>query len=279
MFYDLNIPYPNTPDKADFSRIEKIFDRIESIQRKATIALNLNVFGGLKDIKKIPAILPDKYKEFQQLTRVTLTIENAKSNYQVSSSTPYPSIDILAVRPTTVDVCKHACQTLEIDLISIDLAESRTAPNYVSAQVAVNRGIFFEICYSQSFRVPDKKAAFFSAVKRLVDVTRGHNLIFSSEAIRALDIRRPADLKILGSMFGMTQSQIEASMSGNYVRLLKKAETRRATYNAVVRIPETEKTEDGMNVDNPSLKRKEQPNNNNNNNTNKKKNKNKKQKR
>jgi ribonuclease P/MRP protein subunit RPP1 len=166
---------------------------------------------------------------------VTLTIDNAKSNYQIvrmtnkihlifnqltslqSSSTPYPSVDILAVRPTTIDVCKHACQTLEIDLISIDLAETKTSPNYVSAQVAVNRGIFFEICYSQSFRgkynihvdllflssnigysiVPGKKAAFFHAVKRLVEVTRGHNLIFSSEAIRALDIRRSADLKTL----------------------------------------------------------------------------------
>lgn len=107
-------------------------------------------------------------------------------------------------------------------------------------------------------------------------------------------------------MFGMTQSQIEASMSTNYVRLLKKAgkysvlllivckykthsrsiETRRKTYNAVVRVPEAKINEDKMNVDTPSLKRKEQPNNNNNNNNNdngnnnnKKKNKNKKQKR
>lgn len=44
---------------------------------------------------------------------------------------------------------------------------------------------------------PGKKAAFFSNVKRLVDVTRGHNLFFSSEALRALEIRKPADLRIL----------------------------------------------------------------------------------
>jgi ribonuclease P/MRP protein subunit RPP1 len=68
----------------------------------------------------------------------------------VSSS--YPQIDILAVRPTTTDVCKHACQTLEVDMISLDLAKSKVTPGFVSAQVAVTRGIFFEICYSQSFR-------------------------------------------------------------------------------------------------------------------------------
>lgn len=100
-------------------------------------------------------------------------------------------------------------------MISLDLAKSKVSPGFVAAQVAVSRGIFFEICYTQSFRGkyhsflshpfpfltpfldPAKKFAFFNAVKRLVEVTRGHNLIFSSEAIRALDIRRPADIRIL----------------------------------------------------------------------------------
>jgi RNase P/RNase MRP subunit p30 len=44
---------------------------------------------------------------------------------------------------------------------------------------------------------PGRKFAFFNNVKRLVEVTRGQNLIFSSEGIRALEIRRPADLRIL----------------------------------------------------------------------------------
>jgi ribonuclease P/MRP protein subunit RPP1 len=39
-----------------------------------------------------------------------------------------------------------------VDLISLDLATQKVVPNFVAAQVAVNRGIFFEICYSQSFR-------------------------------------------------------------------------------------------------------------------------------
>lgn len=120
-----------------------------------------------------------------------------KEFFKKAVSSAYPDIDILAVRPTTMDVCKHACQTLEVDIISLDLATQKVVPSFVAAQVAVNRGIFFEICYSQSFRDPSRKFTFYSMVQRLVDVTRGHNLIFSSEAIRALEIRRPADLKIL----------------------------------------------------------------------------------
>ncbi|OAD01263.1 hypothetical protein MUCCIDRAFT_156754 [Mucor lusitanicus CBS 277.49] len=194
----------------------------------------------------------------QQLTRVTLMVEDVKQNYQLAASSAYPGIDILAVRPTNFDVCKHACQTYEVDLISLDLAKSKALPGFVAAQVAVNRGIFFEVCYSQSFRDPNKRFLFFNNVKRLVEVTRGHNLIFSSEAMRALDIRRPADLRILGSMFGMTHDQIEATVTVNYPRLLKRAETRRLTYNATIAFDKTELFAEPVPKDNgSSLKRKD----------------------
>ncbi|GAA5816572.1 hypothetical protein MFLAVUS_010102 [Mucor flavus] len=236
MFYDFNIPYPNTCDATELERIEKILSRIQSFDSHSIIALNLSVEDKLVNARPIPPIKPDNFKTMRQLTRVTLLIEDPKRNYQLAASSSYPNIDILAVRPTTIEVCKHACQTLEVDMISLDLAKTKVSPGFVSAQVAVNRGVFFEICYSQSFRDPARKFAFFNAVKRLVEVTRGHNLIFSSEAIRALEIRRPSDIRMLGSMFGMTQDQMEESLSVNYPRLLKKAETRRMTYNAVIGI-------------------------------------------
>ncbi|CAO3606825.1 unnamed protein product [Mucor hiemalis] len=236
MFYNFNIPYPNACDATELRRIEKILDRVHSISSKSVIALNLTVQEKLMDVKPIEPVVPVKFKGMQQLTRATLIVEDPKRNYQLAVSSTYPNIDILAVRPTTMDVCKHACSTLEVDLISLDLAGSKVLPGFVSAQVAVNRGIFFEICYSQSFREPNRKYLFYNNVKRLVEVTRGHNLIFSSEAIRALEIRRPADLKILGSMFGLTRDQIETMVNVNYCRLLKKTETRKLTYNATIGI-------------------------------------------
>ncbi|KAI8350153.1 RNase P subunit p30-domain-containing protein [Blakeslea trispora] len=234
MFYDFNIPYPNASDATELQRIQKILDRVCSIDRQSTIAFNLNIESNLADVKPISPLLPQKYTHMQQLTRATLLVEDPKKNYQLAASSAYPKIDILAVRPTTIDVCKHACQTLEVDLISLDLAKSRVVPGFTPAQVAINRGIFFEICYSQAFRDPNKKFQFYNNVKRLVEVTRGQNLLFSSEAMRALEIKRPADLRVLGSMFGMTHDQIEATITVNYPKLLKKAETRKLTYNAVV---------------------------------------------
>ncbi|KAG0744915.1 hypothetical protein G6F57_003166 [Rhizopus arrhizus] len=237
MYYDFNIPYPSNQTKEELERVEKILERIHSNQ-KSIIALNVSSKTGILDVKPVSPISPNLFPNMKQLTRATIEIDDHKKNYQISSNTTSSHIDILAVRPSTVDVCKHACQNLEIDIISLDLANTKTSPNFAAAQVAVSRGIFFEICYAQSFRNPSKKSAFFSSVKRLVEVTRGHNLFFSSEALRALEIRKPADLRILGALFGMTQDQIEAAVTLNYAKLLKKAETRKSTYNAAIRNPE-----------------------------------------
>ncbi|KAI8641718.1 RNase P subunit p30-domain-containing protein [Parasitella parasitica] len=240
MIYDLNIPYPNNSDVKELQRIEKILDKLNSFENKSIVALNLSLEGNLADVKPIAPVASQKFVNMQQLTRVTLLVEDSKKNYQLATSSAYPKIDILAVRPTNFDTCKHACQTLEVDLISLDLARTKALPGFVAAQVAVNRGIFFEICYSQSFRDPNKKFLFFNNVKRLVEVTRGHNLILSSEAMRALDIRRTADLRILGAMFGMTQDQVEATVTVNFSRLLKRAETRKLTYNAAIALDKSQ---------------------------------------
>ncbi|CEG70424.1 hypothetical protein RMATCC62417_06326 [Rhizopus microsporus] len=235
MYYDFNIPYPSNPTKEDLNRIEKILERIHSDQ-SSVIALNVSSKSGVSEVKPVLPIAPDRFPNMKQLTRATVEIDDHRKNYQLSSSSSSTHVDILAVRPGTIDVCKHACQNLEIDVISLDLANTKTAPNFAAAQVARKQATKIDLD-------PGKKAAFFSNVKRLVDVTRGHNLFFSSEALRALDIRKPADLRILGALFGMTQDQIEASVTLNYAKLLKKAETRKSTYNAAIRNQEVSKTE------------------------------------
>ncbi|KAI8992658.1 RNase P subunit p30-domain-containing protein [Pilobolus umbonatus] len=235
MIYDLNIPYPSNPTNEDNERIEKILERINSMH-KSTVALNLTISEGLKDMKRIEPIAQTRFKNLKQLTRVTIRVDNSKKNYQLTSATPTQLIDLLAVRPTSIEVCKHACQNLDVDLISLDLVNDKSLPGFVSSQVAISRGIFFEICYGQAFRDSYKRSTFFTNVKRLVEMTRGHNLIFSSEALNMFEIKRPADLRILGTMYGLTHDQVESAVNTNYSRLMKKAETRQHTYNAVIRI-------------------------------------------
>ncbi|KAG0166780.1 hypothetical protein DFQ28_006863 [Apophysomyces sp. BC1034] len=235
MFFDFNIPYPKQAELSDVDRLERILTRISQMPR-AVIALNQTV-SNIKEAQTPDPVAPARFPTVEQLKRVTVVVEDSKKNYQLVATNPLnQTIDILAAQPTNIDVCKHACQSYDIDLISIDLSQKGVSPGYAAASVAVNRGIFFEICYTQLFRDPKRRSVFFSNVKRLVEVTRGNNLIFSSGALQALEIKRPSDLRMMGLLFGMTQEQMEAAVGYNYVRLLKKAETRKSTFNAAVRV-------------------------------------------
>ncbi|CAO3587577.1 unnamed protein product [Absidia cylindrospora] len=192
----------------------------------------------VEDFKQVKEFRPSEgYPKIQQLNRVTVAVDNPKKNYQLVSTNPInQSIDILAVQPLNKEACKHTCQTHEIDLVSIDLSTPGLLPGYVTAQQAINRGIFFEICYSQAIRDPQRRALFYSNVTKLVQQTRGHNLILSSGALRAIEIKRPSDIRMMALMFGMTEAQAENAVGHNYHRLLKKAETRKTTILAAIRV-------------------------------------------
>ncbi|KAG2219649.1 hypothetical protein INT45_012350, partial [Circinella minor] len=267
MFYDFNIPYPKHPNQEDLERLDKIVARIQSIQH-GTIAFNVSTSDPFTS-KVVEPIKLDQFKRdgMQLLTRVTIDAEDTKKNYQmVLTNVANQSVDILAVRPLTLDVSKHACQNYDVDIISINCAVKRVIPNHAAAQVAITRGVFFEICYAQSFHTKER-ALFFTNVKRIVEVTRGNNLIFSSEALRALDIRQPADLRMLGLLFGLRRDQIEAAVGHNYQRLLLKAETRKSTLNAAIRVDMNIPDNLSLNHSNNENKRKrdQQDNLNNNN--------------
>ncbi|KAF7723288.1 hypothetical protein EC973_002134 [Apophysomyces ossiformis] len=256
MFFDFNIPYPKQADHAAIDRLEKILTRISQskstnasrvYQRirslttrlsvpRAIVALNHTV-GSIKDAQEFNQVNPARFSTVKQLKRLTVVVEDPKKNYQLVTTNPlYQTMDILAVQPTNIDVCKHACQSYDVDLISMDLSQKGVSPGYASTKVALNRGVFFEICYTQAFRDPSRRAVFFSNVKRLVDITRGDNLIFSSGALQALEIKKPSDMRMMGLLFGMTPEQVEAAVGCNYNRLLMKAETRKSTFNAAIRV-------------------------------------------
>ncbi|KAI7877744.1 PHP domain-like protein [Lichtheimia hyalospora FSU 10163] len=232
MFFDFNIPYN------DRTQVENILARIPSTQN-ATIALNITSNDHLtsNSVQPIEPVATDRFPHIKQLKRVTIQVTDPKHNYQlVNTNVANKDVDILAVRPMRMDAAKHACQTYDADIISIDFHAKHVVPNHAAAQLAIQRGMFFEVCYGQLIRSAQYKNIFFSNVKRLVEVTRGDNIIFSSEALQALEIRSSKDIKMFGQLLGMTHTQVEAAVSQNCQRLLLKAETRQSTLNAVIRM-------------------------------------------
>ncbi|KAH6608967.1 hypothetical protein Trco_002313 [Trichoderma cornu-damae] len=146
------------------------------------------------------------------LHRATLPLADpAASNYRLHSLVGV--YDLLAIRPLTEKAFQNACLTLDIPIISLDMAQHfpfhfRPRP----CMAAVSRGVRFEMCYSQALAAePRGRANFISNATNLVRATRGRGIILSSEATNAFGLRAPADVVNLFHVWGLAS---EKAMEG-----------------------------------------------------------------
>lgn len=83
-----------------------------------------------------------------------------------------------------------------------------------------------------------------SNVTSLVRVTNGKNIIITSEASRAIELRAPYDVFNLASLFNMNQDVAKAAMSNNAYCVLIRAATRKRSYRGVVSLESIDKTDE-----------------------------------
>lgn len=90
----------------------------------------------------------------RQYTRITIIVEDTAATYKLTASNSVlQAYDIVAVQPTTEKVFQAACKDAEVDIISLDL--SGRLPFYLkhsTVGTAIQRGIYFEICYTPAIR-------------------------------------------------------------------------------------------------------------------------------
>ena len=106
--------------------------------------------------------------------------------------------------PTTEQAFLTACESLDVDIISLDLS-TRLAFSIKPKQVklAISRGIHFEISYAPAIRgsivfidFSDSSCRrnIISGAQSLIRATKGKNTFVSSAARTALELRGPYDI-------------------------------------------------------------------------------------
>ncbi|KUI58185.1 hypothetical protein VP1G_05453 [Cytospora mali] len=224
MLYDLNIPW--TPQTSQFD-LERTLKFSHSLGYNV-VALN-HTFGAPVPSQinnPIPQLGPvhSSFPQYQQpssaaavttnnasskipttLRRATITISDPAVNHRLSSIAA--AYDILACRPTTDKAFQAACTTMsDISLISLDLTQYfpfHFKPKPCMA--AVNRGVYFEICYGQltSSQDPRARSVWVANVIELLRATRGRGLVLSSEGKGSGFLRAPADVVNLLAAWGL----------------------------------------------------------------------------
>lgn len=199
--------------------------------------------------------------KFLQLKRLTLDMTEDSQIPMISGNNSFlSSFDLVAVQPSTEKILLAAAQSLEIDLISFDVTRRlnfriRTAV----ARQAVDNGIMFEICLGDSLRDSSSRKNAIANARRVVEATKGKNIIITTGASDPLLLRGPYDLINLAHLCGFEAAAAKKALVQNPRALLLHAMTRK-TYKGVAdmqlvsqltehmkwTIPEQYSFEDGM---------------------------------
>ncbi|KAJ9188933.1 hypothetical protein P3X46_000283 [Hevea brasiliensis] len=259
-FFDLNIPY-ETSQSSKTTRIKVVIKAMElgytgiaynrtikgvmsdhdrcSIMPLSLSSL-LNVAPSLassvnlhRDLLGIPRSSP-----FRQYTRLTVSVDTPAQCQALNSGNPIlKTYDLVAVRPLNQSAFDHACEKSEVDIIAIDFSEKlpfRLKLPMVKA--AMERGVHFEISYSDLILDVQVRRQMISNAKLLVDWTRGRNLIFSSAAPSVNELRGPYDAANLSSLLGLSIERAKAAISKNCRNLVANALRKKHFYKGAIRV-------------------------------------------
>ena len=163
------------------------------------------------------------------LTRLTLVITDSVQ-FRLLSNVEAQAYDIIAVRPTTERLFMQACESTLVDVICFDLTEK--LPFYLkrpAINVALSKGIFFEVDYSPCVRHSATRSNTIRNVLSLVHAGAAKNLIFSSGCEFPSEMRGPYDVASLGYLFGLTQAQGKCAVGRNCHAVILHAKTRKTT--------------------------------------------------
>jgi ribonuclease P/MRP protein subunit RPP1 len=143
------------------------------------------------------------------LRRVTLTLTESYQNARLTALAK--EYDMLAVRPIDERTLLLACNSLDCDIISLDLTQRLPFHfKYKSFAEAIKAGKRFEICYAQALVSGDPQARrnLISNATQLIRATRGRGIILSSEASQGpVGCRGPWDIINLTTLWGLSQER------------------------------------------------------------------------
>ena len=204
-----------------------------------TVALNYTIGDKVpSEIKnEIPNPLPLRIPaSLRILRRCTLRLSDTSQNHRLSHIAA--EYDIFVIRPTNEASLGQACQSLECDLVSLDLTQRY--PFYFKQKpfcAAIQRGVKFEICYAPAILNSDGGASrrnLISNATQLIRATRGRGLVISSEAQKALTCRAPADVVNLAVMWGLGQDRATETVGREARSVVVQAEMKRRSFRGVI---------------------------------------------
>ncbi|XP_072296633.1 ribonuclease P protein subunit p30 [Eucyclogobius newberryi] len=239
VFMDLNLTF--TGDKAELRRLVETAAHLGY----STVAVNYVFEPDAKKKSPVPTPLPvaelvqtppvvqGSSRPIRILNRLTIVMSDS-SHYRASCP-EYRHFDLLAVQPHTDKLFLSACMTYDVDLICLSVSE-KLPFFYKRAPVsgALERGVAFEVSYSAAIRDSTRRRYTLANAMFHSDICKGKNMVVSSAAEKALELRGPHDVINLTQLFSLTERDGKDSVSDNCRSVVLHGESRR-TAGGIIR--------------------------------------------
>jgi len=163
--------------------------------------------------------------------RLTIELSDQKELFQITKpNNVINSFDILAVKPLN-DKILESCLSNEIncDIIVVDMYEKFSfMPKKKLFQSAADKGMFFEVEYSQFITDNESRSNFVSNFILLNQVLKGKNLILSSGAENIFMQRNPDDvINIFETIFDIKKDLAFKMITENPIKAVIKSKQRK----------------------------------------------------
>jgi ribonuclease P/MRP protein subunit RPP1 len=168
------------------------------------------------------------------LTRCNIVLDHDLSNARIAEYRK--TYDIISLRPVDEKTLTSACQTLDTDLISLDL--SIRYPFHFKFKMvgsALERGIKFEISYGQGvLKDGESRRNVMQNAAALIRSLRGRGIIISSEGNNALACRAPHDIINLAVIWGLKQDVATEAITDASRSVVAAAQLRKRSFKGAV---------------------------------------------
>ncbi|XP_005813208.1 ribonuclease P protein subunit p30 isoform X1 [Xiphophorus maculatus] len=261
VFMDLNVLF-----SADRSRLQSLVETAAHLGF-STVAINYVYESTTKMKQEVPSPVPineligqlpvvqGRSRPIKVLNRLTVVMSEA-SHFRPNDA-EYRAFDLLAVQPTTEKLFHTTCMLCDIDIICISVTEKlpfffKRAP----INGAIDRGVMFEVSYASALRDSTMRRYTITNAVCLMESCKGKNVIVSSAAEKALELRGPYDIINLGALFGLSDADSKEAVSSNCRAVLLHAETRKTASGIVyTRNSQQEALQDCAGSEAPAAKR------------------------
>lgn len=236
MFIDLNVPW-NEVSKPNLPAILACYERLGY----DAVVLNHTCIARLpktaRPFGRVEYPSTGKRRPLRQYTRLTLVLDNPQQNYGINSANEIvKSYDFLAIQPQNERMLLNVVNSLDCDIISIDIGQSRLPFQLKHGVVkqAIARGMYFELAYGKALLDLEGRRNVISNARLITRVTKGRNTFLACGGDEEWMVRAPSDVGAIAELLGIGKSTgVVASVPQS---CLTRAGTRSLTLSAAIAI-------------------------------------------